>query len=197
MEDLNHEKIWHAVHQCSACGVHDGFCSPGECICIRGGTATDPESSISTQAAVTGTVLKDGDKISSEGEYILRGDYTKQIIIDSTQPVTINIDGTVNYTVTGDLDVTNALLYVKNVPELTINGNDGKVFGKGAYQRFLYAENNQSTMRLTVEGGTYLAESDYSSITFCVAGKDPDATNLTNVFFESCYSHRIRSSSLG
>ena len=125
-----------------------------------GGTATDPESSISTQAAVTGTVLKDGDKISSEGEYILRGDYTKQIIIDSTQPVTINIDGTVNYTVTGDLDVTNALLYVKNVPELTINGNDGKVFGKGAYQRFLYAENNQSTMRLTVEGGTYLAESD-------------------------------------
>lgn len=182
MEDLNHEKIWHAVHQCSACGVHDGFCSPGECICIRGGTATDPESSISTQAAVTGTVLKDGDKISSEGEYILRGDYTKQIIIDSTQPVTINIDGTVNYTVTGDLDVTNALLYVKNVPELTINGNDGKVFGKGAYQRFLYAENNQSTMRLTVEGGTYLAESDYSSITFCVAGKDPDATNLTNVF---------------
>lgn len=148
-----------------------------------GGTATDPESSISTQAAVTGTVLKDGDKISSEGEYILHGDYTKQIIIDSTQPVTINIDGTVNYTVTGrDLDVTNALLYVKNVPELTINGKGGKVSGNGVAQRFLYAKNNQPTMRLTVEGGTYLGDSEYSGTMFYVAGTDPDATNLTNVF---------------
>ena len=61
-----------------------------------GGTATDPESSISTQAAVTGTVLKGGETIDKEGEYILRGDYTQQIIIDSTDPVTINIDGNVN-----------------------------------------------------------------------------------------------------
>lgn len=128
-------------------------------------------------------MLKDGDKISSEGEYILHGDYTKQIIIDSTQPVTINIDGTVNYTVTGrDLDVTNALLYVKNVPELTINGKGGKVSGNGVAQRFLYAKNNQPTMRLTVEGGTYLGDSEYSGTMFYVAGTDPDATNLTNVF---------------
>ena len=134
-----------------------------------GGTATDPESSISTQAAVTDRVLKNGDTISSKGEYILSGNYTKQIIIDSTDPVTINIDGNVNYTVTGrDLDVTNALLYVKNVPELTINGKGGKVSGNGAAQRFLYAKNNQPTMRLTVEGGTYLGDSEYSGIMFYV-----------------------------
>lgn len=191
MEDLNHEKIWHAVHQCSACGVHDGFCSPGECICPWGGTATDPESSISTQAAVTGTVLKGGETIRNGGEYILRGDYTQQIIIDSTEPVTINIDGNVTYTLTsshGNYEST-TLLEVKNVPELTINGNGGKVSGKGASRCFLYAKNNQSTMKLTVEGGTYsLEDSDaatWGSCTFCVAGKDPDATNLTNVFLNN------------
>ena len=131
-------------------------------------------------------MLKDGDKISSEGEYTLSGNYTKQIIIDSTEPVTINIDGNVNYTVTGrDLDVTNALLYVKNVPELTINGKGGKVSGNGAAQRFLYAENNQPTMTLTVEGGTYLGDSEYSGTMFYVAGKDPNATNLTNVILNN------------
>ena len=67
-----------------------------------GGGATGPESSISTRAAVTGTVLTGGETIRNGGEYILRGDYTQQIIIDSTEPVTINIVGNVNYTVTGD-----------------------------------------------------------------------------------------------
>ena len=156
-----------------------------------GGTATDPESSISTQAAVTGTVLTGGKTIHDGGEYILRGDYTQQIIIDSTEPVTINIDGNVTYTLTsshGNYEST-TLLEVKNVPELTINGNGGKVSGKGASRCFLYAKNNQSTMKLTVEGGTYsLEDSDaatWGSCTFCVAGKDPDATNLTNVFLNN------------
>ena len=156
-----------------------------------GGTATDPESSISTRAAVTGTVLKGGETIRDGGEYILRDDYTKQIIIDSTEPVTINIDGNVTYTLTsshGNYEST-TLLEVKNVPELTINGNGGKVSGKGASRCFLYAKNNQSTMKLTVEGGTYsLEDSDaatWGSCTFCVAGKDPDATNSTNVFLNN------------
>lgn len=189
MEDLNHEKIWHAVHQCSACGVHDGFCSPGECICIRGGTATDPESSISTQAAVTDRVLKNGDTIRSGGEYILSGNYTQRIIIDSTEPVTINIDGNVTYTLHGNNFESITFLVVKNVPELTINGNGGKVSGKGGSKRFLYAENTQSTMKLTVEGGTYsLEDTDYpgrTGVTFCVVGKGPDATKLTNVFLNN------------
>lgn len=162
MEDLNHEKIWHAVHQCSACGVHDGFCSPGECICpLGGGTATDPESSISTQAAVTGTVLKGGETIRNGGEYILRGDYTQQIIIESTKPVTINIDGNVNYTVTGDWYYTKGLLYVKKVPELTINGTGATVTGQG--RAFLYSDNRDDSLpewKINVVGGTYTTQGD-------------------------------------
>ena len=160
MEDLNHEKIWHAVHQCSACGVHDGFCSPGECICIRGGTATDPESSISTQAAVTDRVLKNGDTIRSGGEYILSGNYTQRIIIDSTEPVTINIVGNVNYTVTGDgwYDM-NTLLYVKKVPKLTINGTGATVTGQAG--TFLYSDNRDDSLpewEINVVGGTYTTQ---------------------------------------
>ena len=154
-----------------------------------GGTATDPESSISTQAAVTDRVLKNGDTIRSGGEYILSGNYTQRIIIDSTEPVTINIDGNVTYTLHGNNYESITFLVVKNVPELTINGNDGKVSGKGDSYCFLDAKNTQSTMKLTVEGGTYsLEDTDYpgrTGVTFCVVGKGPDATNLTNVFLNN------------
>ena len=181
MEDLNHEKIWHAVHQCSACGVHDGFCSPGECICIRGGggTATDPESSISTRAAVTGTVLKGGETIRDGGEYILRDDYTKQIIIDSTEPVTINIDGNVNYTVTGDWYYTKALLYVKKVPKLTINGTGATVTGQAG--TFLCSDNRDDSLpewKINVVGGTYTTQ----DITFYFT--DGNESYITKVSME-------------
>lgn len=124
-----------------------------------GGTATDPESSISTQAAVTGTVLKGGETISSKGEYILSGNYTKQIIIDSTEPVTINIDGNVNYTVTGDWYSTKALLYVKKVPKLTINGTGATVTGQAG--TFLYSDNRDDSLpewEINVVGGTYTTQ---------------------------------------
>lgn len=134
-------------------------------------------------------MLKGGETIDKEGEYILRGDYTQQIIIDSTDPVTINIDGNVTYTLHGNNFESITFLVVKNVPELTINGNGGKVSGKGGSKRFLYAENTQSTMKLTVEGGTYsLEDTDYpgrTGVTFCVVGKGPDATKLTNVFLNN------------
>ena len=126
-----------------------------------GGTATDPESSISTRAAVTGTVLKGGETIRDGGEYILRDDYTKQIIIDSTEPVTINIDGNVNYTVTGDWYYTKGLLYVKKVPELTINGTGATVTGQG--RAFLYSDNRDDSLpewKINVVGGTYTTQSD-------------------------------------
>ena len=194
MEDLNHEKIWHAVHQCSACGVHDGFCSPGECICIRGGTATDPESSISTRAAVTGTVLKGGETIRDGGEYILRDDYTKQIIIDSTEPVTINIDGNVNYTVTGDWYYTKALLYVKKVSALTINGTGATVTGQG--RGFLYSDYPNDSLpecKINVVGGTYTTQSDTfdfyaggASCTAKVSMEQVTATGYRAVFMNGC-----------
>ena len=126
-----------------------------------GGTATDPESSISTRAAVTGTVLKGGETIRDGGEYILRDDYTKQIIIDSTEPVTINIDGNVNYTVTGDWYYTKALLYVKKVSALTINGTGATVTGQG--RGFLYSDYPNDSLpecKINVVGGTYTTQSD-------------------------------------
>ena len=125
-----------------------------------GGTATDPESSISTQAAVTGTVLTGGETIRNGGEYILRGDYTQRIIIDSTDPVTINIDGNVNYTVTGDgwYDM-NTLLYVKKVPKLTINGTGATVTGQAG--TFLCSNNRDDSLpewKINVVGGTYTTQ---------------------------------------
>ena len=125
-----------------------------------GGTATDPESSISTQAAVTDRVLKNGDTIRSGGEYILSGNYTQRIIIDSTEPVTINIVGNVNYTVTGDgwYDM-NTLLYVKKVPKLTINGTGATVTGQAG--TFLCSDNRDDSLsewEINVVGGTYTTQ---------------------------------------
>lgn len=143
-----------------------------------GGTATDPESSISTQAAVTGTVLKNGDTIRSGGEYILSGNYTQRIIIDSTEPVTINIEGNVNYTVTGDgwYD-TNTLLYVKKVPKLTINGTGATVTGQAG--TFLYSDNKNNSLpewEINVVGGTYTTQ----DITFYFTqGNESYTTNVS------------------
>lgn len=126
-----------------------------------GGTATDPESSISTQAAVTDRVLTGGETIRNGGEYILRDDYTQQIIIDSTEPVTINIVGNVNYTVTGDWYSTKGLLYVKKVPKLTINGTGATVTGQAG--TFLYSDNRDDSLpewKINVVGGTYTTQSD-------------------------------------
>lgn len=105
-------------------------------------------------------MLKGGETISKKGEYILRGDYTQRIIIDSTEPVTINIDGNVNYTVTGGnrYDM-NTLLYVKKVPELTINGTGATVTGQAG--TFLYSDNRDDSLpewKINVVGGTYTTQ---------------------------------------
>ena len=159
-----------------------------------GGTATDPESSISTQAAVTGTVLTGGETIRNGGEYILRDDYTQQIIIDSTEPVTINIDGNVNYTVTGDWYYTKALLYVKKVSALTINGTGATVTGQG--RGFLYSDYPNDSLpecKINVVGGTYTTQSDTfdfyaggASCTAKVSMEQVTATGNRAVFMNGC-----------
>lgn len=168
-----------------------------------GGTATDPESSISTRAAVTGTVLKGGETIRDGGEYILRGDYTQQIIIDSTEPVTINIDGNVNYTVTGDWFATRALLNVQKVPELTINGTGATVTGNGTDatitgqgRPFLYSDNRDDSLperKINVVGGTYTTPGDTfafyagnASFTTTVSMKYVTATGDRAVVMDEC-----------
>lgn len=159
-----------------------------------GGTATDPESSISTQAAVTGKVLTGGETIRNGGEYILRDDYTQQIIIDSTEPVTINIDGNVNYTVTGDWYYTKALLYVKKVSALTINGTGATVTGQG--RGFLYSDYPNDSLpecKINVVGGTYTTQSDTfdfyaggASCTAKVSMEQVTATGYRAVFMNGC-----------
>lgn len=168
-----------------------------------GGTATDPESSISTRAAVTGKVLTGGETISKKGEYILRGDYTQQIIIDSTEPVTINIDGNVNYTVTGDWFATRALLNVQKVPELTINGTGATVTGNGTDatitgqgRPFLYPDNRDDSLperKINVVGGTYTTPGDTfafyagnASFTTTVSMKYVTATGDRAVVMDEC-----------
>lgn len=125
-------------------------------------------------------MLKGGETISKKGEYILRGDYTQRIIIDSTEPVTINIDGNVNYTVTGGnrYDM-NTLLYVKKVPELTINGTGATVTGQAG--TFLYSDNRDDSLpewKINVVGGTYTTQ----DITFYFT--QGNASYTTNVSME-------------
>ena len=176
---------------------------PVSAFALGGGTATDPESSISTRAAVTGKVLTGGETIRNGGEYILRGDYTQQIIIDSTEPVTINIDGNVNYTVTGDWFATRALLNVQKVPELTINGTGATVTGNGTDatitgqgRPFLYSDNRDDSLperKINVVGGTYTTPGDTfafyagnASFTTTVSMKYVTATGDRAVVMDEC-----------
>lgn len=158
-----------------------------------GGTATDPESSISTQAAVTGTVLKGGETISKKGEYILHGDYTQRITIDSTEPVTINIEGNVNYTVPGDRYYTKGLLYVKKVPKLTINGTGATVTGQGsAFLYSDYANDGLPECIINVVGGTYTTQGYTDTFDFYeddgtkVSMEKVTATGERAVFINGC-----------
>ena len=158
-----------------------------------GGTATDPESSISTQAAVTDPALKGGVTIRSGGEYILRGDYTQRITIDSTEPVTINIEGNVNYTVPGDRYYTKGLLYVKKVPKLTINGTGATVTGQGsAFLYSDYANDGLPECIINVVGGTYTTQGYTDTFDFYeddgtkVSMEKVTATGERAVFINGC-----------
>lgn len=158
-----------------------------------GGTATDPESSISTRAAVTGTVLTGGETISKKGEYILSGNYTQRITIDSTEPVTINIEGNVNYTVPGDRYYTKGLLYVKKVPKLTINGTGATVTGQGsAFLYSDYANDGLPECIINVVGGTYTTQGYTDTFDFYeddgtkVSMEKVTATGERAVFINGC-----------
>lgn len=93
------EKTEDAVHQCSACGMHDDICPSGQCTCSGGGT---PENGVTAQEDTAAeTIPTIGTTITKGGNYeIPEGVYTGTIVInvtDTTQPVNIAIKGKVTF----------------------------------------------------------------------------------------------------
>lgn len=93
------EKTEDAVHQCSACGMHDDICPSGQCTCSGGGT---PENGVTAQEDTAATTIPfEGTTITEGGNYeIPEGFYTGTIVInvtDTTQPVNIAIKGKVTF----------------------------------------------------------------------------------------------------
>lgn len=138
------EKTEDAVHQCSACGMHDDICPSGQCTCSGGGGT--PENGVTAQenAETATTIPTTGMKITKGGIYEVKGDtYTRSIIVTSSEPVTINITG--NVTSTGD-----PFVLAKGSGKLEINNNGFTVDCKNRH--FLYT---YTPADVTVDGGIY------------------------------------------
>lgn len=102
------EKTEDAVHQCSACGMHDDICPSGQCTCSGGGT---PENGVTAQENTAATTIPfEGTTITKGGNYeIQAGPYTGKIVINTTQPVNIAIKGNVTFSNSDPfIDVENA-----------------------------------------------------------------------------------------
>lgn len=90
------EKTEDAVHQCSACGMHDDICPSGQCTCSGGGTPENGVTALEDTAATT--IPFEGKIITEGGNYeIQAGPYTGKIVINTTQPVNIAIKGNVTF----------------------------------------------------------------------------------------------------
>ena len=102
------EKTEDAVHQCSACGMHDDICPSGQCTCSGGGT---PENGVTAlEDTAVETIPFEGTTITEGGNYeIQAGPYTGKIVINTTQPVNIAIKGNVTFSNSDPfIDVENA-----------------------------------------------------------------------------------------
>lgn len=102
------EKTEDAVHQCSACGMHDDICPSGQCTCSGGGTPENGVTALEDTAATT--IPFEGKIITEGGNYeIPAGPYTGKIVINTTQPVNIAIKGNVTFSNSDPfIDVENA-----------------------------------------------------------------------------------------
>ena len=102
------EKTEDAVHQCSACGMHDDICPSGQCTCSGGGT---PENGVTALEDTAATTIPFEGKIITEccNYEIQAGPYTGKIVINTTQPVNIAIKGNVTFSNSDPfIDVENA-----------------------------------------------------------------------------------------
>lgn len=144
------EKTEDAVHQCSACGMHDDICPSGQCTCSGGGT---PENGVTAQEDTAATTIPFEGKIITEGgNYeIPEGKYAGNITVnltDTSEPVNIAIKGGITYNGTQQVMFIN----VKNADEVTITNDGHEVNCKPSDAHFL----DVSSGNVTVNGGTYV-----------------------------------------
>ncbi len=144
------EKTEDAVHQCSACGMHDDICPSGQCTCSGGGT---PENGVTAQenAETATTIPTTGMKITKGGDYeIPEGIYTGGIEIDTkddtTDEVTIRITGEVTFTQPNTI-----FIDVEHAKLVTIENDGHTVNLSGHHFMDLYNSSNA-----VVNGGTYI-----------------------------------------
>lgn len=147
------EKTEDAVHQCSACGMHDDICPSGQCTCSGGGGT--PENGITAQEDTAATTIPfEGKTITEGGNYeIPEGKYAGNITVnltDTSEPVNIAIKGGITYNGTQQVIFIN----VKNADEVTITNDGHEVNCKPSDAHFLdvYSGN------VTVNGGTYVTD---------------------------------------
>lgn len=144
------EKTEDAVHQCSACGMHDDICPSGQCTCSGGGTPENGVTALEDTAATT--IPFEGTTITKGGNYeIPEGKYAGNITVnltDTSEPVNIAIKGDITYNGTQQVMFIN----VKNADEVTITNDGHEVNCKPSDAHFLdvYSGN------VTVNGGTYV-----------------------------------------
>lgn len=146
------EKTEDAVHQCSACGMHDDICPSGQCTCSGGGT---PENGVTAQenAAIELTPTK-SIIIDKGGNYEIPGEnYAGNITINLT-----DITETVNITIKGNIKPTSAdpFIDVKNAGVVNVEMG-GHEFDGTAKKHFMYIYN--PTADVTVSNGMFKASS--------------------------------------
>ena len=150
------EKTEDAVHQCSACGMHDDICPSGQCACTgRSSGGGTPENGVTAQenAAIELTPTK-SIIIDKGGNYeIPGGNYAGNITINLT-----DITETVNITIKGNIKPTSAdpFIDVKNAGVVNVEMG-GHEFDGTAKKHFMYIYN--PTADVTVSNGMFKASS--------------------------------------
>lgn len=146
------EKTEDAVHQCSACGMHDDICPSGQCTCSGGGT---PENGVTAQEDTAATTIPfEGTTITKGGNYeIPEGKYAGNITVnltDTSEPVNIAIKGGITYNGTQQVMFIN----VKNADEVTITNDGHEVNCAPSNTHFLDVRSGN----VTVNGGIYVTD---------------------------------------
>ena len=151
------EKTEDAVHQCSACGMHDDICPSGQCTCSGGGTPENGVTAQEDEEAESAPTELDPTKsitIDKGGNYeIPGGNYAGNITINLT-----DITETVNITIKGNIKPTSAdpFIDVKNAGVVNVEMG-GHEFDGTAKKHFMYIYN--PTADVTVSNGMFKASS--------------------------------------